>query len=114
MTTPAIGKIIAAEGFFIVMAARAALRVFRRKVHGGNERSSYLVASPCSGFDAMTSRAVESVTGVTKRRRLINPRPFGGSAAEFSGLVTGIARSNILLAAFRFRRMTLKTRVMRV
>ena len=113
MAAFAILNIVTAKGFFVVVTTCAALRISRSKVHGGNQRSSYLVSARRTGFDVVTSRAVEPVTGVTKRRRLISSRPFGSSAAEFSRLMTRITRSNILLAALRVWVVALKTGVVR-
>ena len=112
MTAAAIGKIVAAESSFVVVTIGAALRVFRRKVHRRQRRAD-LISARRSGFDMVTSRAVEPVFGVTERRLLECLRPIRNFRG-FSRLVTHAARINLSLAAFRFGRMTLKTGVVRV
>lgn len=112
MATPAIGKIIAAEGAFIVVAGCTTLRVFAGKVHCRNRRR-YLISARRAGSDRVAIGAGKSVTGVAERRFRIGLRRFR-NPDESAGLMTRTARSNILLAAFRVRRMTLKTGIMRV
>lgn len=73
MTTPAIGKIIAAESAFVVVASGAALRVFAGKMHCRNRRR-YLISARRAGSDRMTIGAGKSVTGVAERRFRIGLR----------------------------------------
>ncbi len=67
MTTLAVVRIVAAEGASVVMTGRAALHVFRRKVHRRNRRGQ-LSAARRTGFCFMTAITIESVTGVAERR----------------------------------------------
>ena len=81
-------------------------------MHCRNWRAD-LIAARRARSDRVTIGAGKFVARVAERRFCIGVRRFGNSD-EFARLMTRIARSNIFFAAFRIRRMTLKTRIMRV
>ena len=57
MTALAVGKIIAAERFLVIMASGAARRIARRKVHRSERRRDLPPASR-TGFDRVTARTI--------------------------------------------------------
>src|SRR5215213_8859106 len=110
MTAFAVAKVIAAEGFLIIMTGGAARRAARRKVHRRERRRDLSPASRACLY-RMTARAVHRLQmPVMRERGRVSLCPYG-SFLRASRLVTGSARRHHVS---RIRRVTLKTAVVRV